>query len=136
MGFSPNRIKYFPLKKVASIKRGKRVTKSQLNNNYTIPVYSGGVTPMGYYTEYNQPANTTTVVKNGTAGFVNFIEEKFWANDVCYCIKPLEKKLLNKKFLFHYLKSKQSLLQSLRIIAAPDILPTDVIENFQIPTPP
>ena len=133
---SPNGIEYISLKEVASINRGKRVTKNQLNNKYKIPVYSGGVTPMGYYTEYNQQANTTTVVKYGTAGFVNFIEESFWANDVCYCIKPLEKEILNKKFLFYYLKSKQNLLQSLKIDATPAHLPTDVIKNFEIPTPP
>ena len=130
----PNGVKFSELGEVAQIKRGQRVTKSQLKAESKFPVYSGGVTPMGYFEETNQPANTVTVVKYGTAGFVNFIKEDFWANDVCYCIKP--KKDLNNKYLFYYLKCKQEYIKSQATNAIPAHLPTEVIANLKIPIPP
>ena len=130
----PEGVEFKELRECAIIKRGKRVTKNELNNDYKYPVYSGGVTPMGYFEKSNQTANTITIVKYGTAGFVNFITEAFWANDVCYCLRP--KKNLNNRFLFHYLKNKQIEIQSHATNAIPAHLPSDAILNFQIPIPP
>ena len=76
-------VEWKPLGEMAQINRGRRVTKNELSNDKKYPVYSGGISPMGYFEKYNQDENTITVVKYGTAGFVNFITEKFWANDVC-----------------------------------------------------
>ncbi|WP_373478788.1 restriction endonuclease subunit S [Geminocystis sp.] len=111
------------------IRRGQRVTKNELALEKKYPVYSGGVTPMGYFEKSNQSANTITIVKYGTAGFVNFITEKFWANDVCYCIKPSG--ILNNKFLFYVLKSKQKYIQSQATNAIPAHLPTEVISKIR-----
>ena len=83
---------------ITRVVRGQRVTKRQLNETDQFPVYSGGVTPMGYFDKFNQTANTVTVVKYGVAGFVNFVECDFWANDVCYCIIPDES--IISRFLF------------------------------------
>lgn len=130
----PNGVEFKELSECASIKRGRRVTKSELNPGKKYPVYSGGVTPMGYFEKYNQSANTVTVVKYGTAGFVNFITEDFWANDVCYCIKPGD--ALDNKYLFFVLKSKQGFIQSQATNAIPAHLPTEAIESIKIPLPP
>jgi len=130
----PKGVEFKELGKCSSIKRGKRVTKSKLSSEKKYPVYSGGVTPMGYFEKYNQSANTLTVVKYGTAGFVNFITEVFWANDVCYCIKPDD--ILNNKYLFFVLKNKQDFIQSQATNAIPAHLPTEAIEKIKIPLPP
>lgn len=126
-------VKSIPLGEVSIIKRGKRVTKRQLSPEKKYPVYSGGVKPMGYFEDYNQDENTITVVKYGTAGFVNYITEKFWANDVCYCLKPKEN--LNNKYLLHVLKQKQNHIYSLATDAIPAHLPTDEINGIKIPIP-
>ncbi|MBL0687401.1 MAG: restriction endonuclease subunit S [Sulfurospirillum sp.] len=118
----------------ALIKRGQRVTKSQLAPENQYPVYSGGVTPMGYFDKFNHNPHTITITKYGTAGFVNFINERFWANDVCYCITP--NKELNNKFLFYFLKNLQDFIQSQVTDAIPAHLPTEVISNLLIPIPP
>jgi type I restriction enzyme S subunit len=89
---------------------------------------------MGYFDKYNQFPNTITVVKYGTAGFVNFIKEKFWANDVCYCVKPSD--TVENKYLFYILKCKQDFIQSQATNAIPAHLPTDAIERIPIPIPP
>ncbi len=130
----PEGVIFLNLGDTASIKRGRRVTKSELTSDGIYPVYSGGVTPMGYYSKFNQSANTITVVKYGTAGFVNYIKEAFWANDVCYCIKPNEN--LDNKYLFYVLKDKQGFIQSQATDAIPAHLPTEVIGSIQIPIPP
>ncbi|WP_186097868.1 restriction endonuclease subunit S [Burkholderia gladioli] len=122
-----------PLESCATIERGRRVTKSELSPEKKYPVFSGGVTPMGFYDDYNQKNNTITIVKYGTAGFVNFIEADFWANDVCYCIKPGV--ALNNKYLFYYLKRHQYDIQSLATDAIPAHLPTDAISTYEIPIP-
>jgi len=130
----PNGVEFRELKECALIKRGRRVTKNELNPEKRYPVYSGGVTPMGYFEKCNQSSNTVTVVKYGTAGFVNFIKEEFWANDVCYCVKPKDE--IDNKYIFYVLKSKQEFIQSKATNAIPAHLPTEVIEHLTIPIPP
>ncbi len=141
MGYIDNllrgrKVEWKTLGEVAEVRRGERVTKRELNTNSCVkfPVFSGGVTPMGFYTKHNQAANTITVVKYGTAGFVNFITEEFWANDVCYCIKPLTQ--VNNKYLFYTLKNKQELIYSLTTEAIPKHLPSFALIQIPIPVPP
>lgn len=130
----PDGAEFLDLVDCASIKRGKRVTKSDLDQSAPFPVYSGGIKPMGYYHTYNQSKNTITVVKYGTAGFVNFIKEDFWANDVCYCVIPKES-LINK-YLYYVLKNQEDYIKSQATDAIPAHLPTDVICSIKIPVPP
>ncbi len=127
-------VEWKSLGEVAKIRRGQRVTKNQLSNDKKYPVYSGGIKPMGYFDDFNQKENTITIVKYGTAGFVNFITEKFWANDVCYCLEP--KKLLNNKYLYYFLKNIQNFIQSQATKAIPAHLPADAVKNLEIPIPP
>ncbi|EKO3928614.1 restriction endonuclease subunit S [Vibrio metschnikovii] len=126
-------VKWISLKDIAEIIRGHRVTKSELSAEGKFPVYSGGVTPMGYFDKYNQNADTITIVKYGTAGFVNFITEAFWANDVCYCIS--NKPMINNKFLFYCLKNAQNHITSLATDAIPAHLPTEAISALEVPIP-
>lgn len=127
-------VEWKKLGEVAELKRGKRVTKDALSSNKKYPVYSGGVKPMGYYDEYNQEADTITIVKYGTAGYVNFITERFWANDVCYCVKPKDN--LDKRYLFYYLKNVQLYINSLATDAIPAHLPLPSLVSILIPLPP
>lgn len=126
-------VEWKALESCATIERGRRVTKSELSPEKKYPVFSGGVTPMGFCDDFNQNKNTITIVKYGTAGFVNFIETDFWANDVCYCIKPRES--LNNRYLFFYLKNHQNEIQSLATDAIPAHLPTQEISTYLIPIP-
>ena len=126
-------VEWQALETCATIERGRRVVKSDLSPEKKYPVYSGGVTLMGYYENYNQKKETVTIVKYGTAGFVNFIKADFWANDVCYCMKPSP--LLNNKYLFYFLKNRQYDIQSLATDAIPAHLPTEAISSYLIPIP-
>ena len=132
--FNKHEVKYFKLNEICEIKRGERITKKDLTQN-GYPVMSGGKTFFGYYDKYNRDENTITIAQYGTAGYVNWISEKFWANDVCYCLFPNEK-ILNNKFLYYVLKNKQEQIYEDVIEATPSHYPIEALKNIAIPLPP
>src|SRR5690606_21047869 len=100
-------VEWIPLYEVAAMIRGVRVTKKDLIENGKYPVVSGGVGFMGYVNEYNREENSITIAQYGTAGFVKWQTEKFWANDVAFTIFPINEELVLKRFLYYFLISKQ-----------------------------
>ena len=130
----PNGVERKSLGTVVNVLRGERVTKKELRANGEYPVISGGVRPLGWLGKYNREAGTITVAQYGSAGYVDWQERRFWANDVCYCLEPICD--LSEKYLYYVLKRNQSLLYSLRIEAVPAHLPKDRLLDFKIPFPP
>ena len=130
----PNGVKFVELQEVAKIVRGERVTKKDLISDGVYPVVSGGTSPLGRLNQKNRDKDTITVASYGTAGYVNWQEEDFWANDVCLCIYP--KSELSNRFLYFYLKSQQQYLYSKTTKAIPDHIPTEVIKELRTPVPP
>ena len=132
--YCPDGVEYYHLNDVATIKRGERVTKAQLIPNGQYPVISGGVKPLGYLNRYNRKANTITIAQYGTAGYVDWQQNQFWANDVCYSVFP--SKIINNRFLYFVLLHNQQLLYSLKTNAIPACLPLDKLAGVEIPVPP
>ncbi len=132
--FCHDGVEYFRLEEVADIQRGQRVTKAELIESGQYPVISGGVTPMGYLDRWNRDANTITIAQYGTAGFVNWQEEQFWANDVCYSIFP--KDAVDNRYLYYSLMNNQKLLYSLKTNAIPAHLPQSLLRQVKTPIPP
>lgn len=130
----PDGVEFRELGEIADIVRGQRVTKAELQNDGKYPVVSGGIKPLGFLNKFNREANTITVAQYGTAGYINFIEEKFWANDVCYCIFP--KKEISNKFLLYCLMKNQEFIYSLRTNAIPAHLPQKLLSEIKLPVPP
>ena len=99
-------VEWKELGEVCEIVRGVRITKKELlEEGY--PVVSGGTSFMGYTNEYNREKNTITIAQYGTAGYVNWQTEKFWANDVCFSVYPKES-ILNK-YLYYFLKNNTNI---------------------------
>ncbi len=94
---------------IAEIKRGVRITKNELDVFGKYPVVSGGVGFLGYTNNFNRYENTITIAQYGTAGFVNWQNQKFWANDVCFCVYP-NKDVIKNIFLYYFLKVNQNYL--------------------------
>ena len=132
--YCPDGVVFYHLNDVATIKRGERVTKTQLIPEGQYPVISGGVKPLGYLDRYNREANTITIAQYGTAGYVDWQQKQFWANDVCYSVFP--SKIINNRFLYFVLLSNQRLLYSLKTNAIPACLPLDKLADIEIPVPP
>ena len=130
----PEGVPYVELCEVAEVVRGDRITKKQLVEDGEYVAWSGGREPFGRFNDYNREADTITVAQYGSAGYVNWVDEKFWANDVCYSVFPKEG--MDNRFLCHMLLQNQKLLYDLTTKAIPDCLPKERLEGIQIPLPP
>ncbi|WP_187887541.1 restriction endonuclease subunit S [Helicobacter pylori] len=121
---------------IAEIKRGVRITKNELDVFGKYPVVSGGVGFLGYTNNFNRYENTITIAQYGTAGYVNFQKNKFWANDICFCIYP-NKDIIKNIFLYYFLKVNQNYLYEIsNRNATPYSISKDKILDFKIPLPP
>ena len=128
------KVEWKKLGEVCEIVRGVRVTKKELIENGNYPVVSGGVGYMGYINDYNRDEDTITIAQYGTAGYVKWQEEKFWANDVCFSVYPNDK--INKRYLYHFLLEKQNYLYAIsNKIAVPYSISKNKILNIKIPVP-
>ena len=130
----PNGVEYKKLSELLNIQRGVRVVRNQLNDTGEYPVYQNSLTPMGYHTVSNFPANTTFIIGAGAAGEIGYSYVDFWAADDCFCIVCPDE--YNSRFLFHYLLSQQKfLLSKVRKASIPRLSRT-VIESLKMPFPP
>ncbi|GAA6984537.1 restriction endonuclease subunit S [Helicobacter pylori] len=132
---APKGVEFRKLGEVCEIIRGKRVTKKEILDKGKYPVVSGGIGFMGYLNEYNREKNTITIAQYGTAGFVNWQNQKFWANDVCFSVIP--KETLINRYLYYILTNMQNYLYSISNRSAiPYSISSNNIMQITIPIPP
>ncbi|PUD48369.1 restriction endonuclease subunit S [Helicobacter pylori] len=132
---APKGVGFRKLGEVCEIIRGKRVTKKEILDKGKYPVVSGGIGFMGYLNEYNREENTITIAQYGTAGFVNWQNQKFWANDVCFSVIP--KETLINRYLYYVLTNMQNYLYSIsNRNAIPYSISSNNIMQITIPIPP
>ncbi len=132
---APKGVEFRKLGEVCEIIKGKRVTKKEILDKGKYPVVSGGIGFMGYLNEYNREENTITIAQYGTAGFVNWQNQKFWANDVCFSVIP-EETLINR-YLYYVLTNMQNYLYSISNRSAiPYSISSNNIMQITIPIPP
>lgn len=128
-------IKFMQLGNIATIQRGKRLTKPQLLQDGIYPVFHGGIEPLGYYNQKNREHDTVMVINVGaSAGTVGYSPVDFWSSDGCFCIS--HSKLFLNKYLYHILKTKEVFLQSKVRKAGIPTLDNSVVEKVVIPIPP
>lgn len=102
------------------------------------PVINSGRDFYGYYTSYNNDGDALCIASRGEyAGFITYIDRKFWAGGLCYPYSSKNKKIIITKFIFYYLKSKEKYIMS-SIVARGSIpaLNKIDIEKLSIPVPP
>ncbi len=132
---APKGVEFRKLGEVCEIIRDKRVTKKEILDKGKYPVVSGGIGFMGYLDEYNREENTITIAQYGTAGFVNWQNQKFWANDVCFSVIP--KETLINRYLYYVLTNMQNYLYSISNRSAiPYSISSNNIMQITIPIPP
>ena len=131
----PEGVDFLPLKIICDISKGVQFNKANMNNEGTYPVINGGITPSGYIEQYNQDENTITISQGGaSAGYVNWMSQKFWAGAHCYVLKPYPS--LDNRYLFHFVKSKEYKLQECQYGAGIPALGKSTLEELKIPVPP
>lgn len=131
----PDGVPYFTFKSVAKLAKGVQFNKKDMLDEGTFPVINGGVLPSGYIEQYNCKRDTITISQGGaSAGYVNWIESNFWAGAHCYIVEPSER--IDNRYLYHFLKSKEYLLQSFQYGAGIPALSKATVEGLLIPVPP
>ena len=128
-------VEWKTLGEVSKVLRGRRLTRDMLTPDEKYPVFHGGLEPLGFYSEYNRPANTVMIINVGaSAGTVGFSNDDFWSSDGCFCLEHSE--LLNNKFLYYFLIGEQHFLKSRVRVAGIPTLDNFVVEKLPIPIPP
>ncbi|MEI0580785.1 restriction endonuclease subunit S [Brachyspira pilosicoli] len=131
----PDGVEYKTLEDVCNIYTGEQLNrKNMIKEGY--PVINGGIQASGYTNNFNEYEETITISQGGaSAGFVNFMLEKFWAGAHCYIIKPSTDKLINK-YLFFVLKNIEIYIMELKSGAGIPGINKNKITKIKIPIPP
>lgn len=122
------------LGEVAKINRGIRVTRDMLVSEGEIPVYQNALTPLGYFDKSNRKKDTTFVISAGAAGQIGYSPIDFWAADDCFTFDDLNGVL--SKYIFYFLQTKQSFIDSRVRRGSIPRISRDVFEKMEISIPP
>lgn len=129
-------VEWKPLGEVVKLEKGKQLNKELLREDGLYPAYNGGVSFSGFSDIYNYNENKTIISQGGaSAGFVNFVTTKFYANAHCYVILP-NTRIVENRYIYHFLKLNQERLMAKQHGAGIPALRTNEISEIKIPIPP
>ena len=125
--------KYQTLSAICKIQKGQQINGEELSEFGEYYVMNGGIEPSGYYDKYNTMPNTISISEGGNScGYIQFNTVPFWSGGHCYTLQGISTEY-NTHFVYHYLKSKEKEIMSLRIGSGlPNIQKKD-LEIFPIP---
>lgn len=124
-----------PLKEVIDLEKGKQLNKEFLSETGLFPAYNGGISYSGFTDTYNYNEDTIIISQGGaSAGYINFVTSKFYANAHCYVVLPKTELVVNR-YVYHFLKKNQILLTSKQHGAGIPALKKSEILNISIPIP-
>lgn len=119
---------------VSRVLRGKRLTKKQLQEDGKFPVFHGGLSPIGFFSEKNRDAKCVMVINVGaSAGTVGYSDCDFWSSDGCYCLENSSR--IDPRYLYAVLKSKEYEIRSKVRHAGIPTLDAKILECLEIPVP-
>ena len=136
------KVEWKKLGDVCQISKGKQFNKRDMIDDGKYPVINGGILPSGYINLFNRNENTITVSQGGaSAGYVNFIEEKFWLGAHAFSVVP-DNDIINQydyeyncfnRLLFHILKMNQINLQASKEGAGIPSVSIDRLSIIEVP---
>ncbi len=133
--YCPDGVEWKPLGEVCDIHKGVQFNKTDMKEVGTYPVINGGINPSGYAEVFNEGKNTITISQGGaSAGYVNFLRNKFWLGAHCYAVIPYDTVL--NKYLYHFIKMNEITLQQCQYGAGIPALAKSTISSLEIPVPP
>ena len=118
---------------VCQIKSGNHSTKkcNFIEGEYLI--IGGGKQPIGKHNEYNCDENTILCASHGTAGYISMYPIKTFLTMAFAFIE--NKQLINKMYLYHYLKLLEEHLISLGKGTAQPCISMEKLKSIKIPIP-
>lgn len=127
---------YTDLGCIASVETGSQLNKTSMTDVGEYPVLNGGINPSGFYHLYNTDDQSIAISQGGaSAGYVNFMEVKFWAGAHCFVVKPTSATIINK-YLYYILKNDQKLFMNAKLGAGIPGLNKKELTGYQVPLPP
>lgn len=118
-----------------SIPRGRRLTKSNLAEVGSIPVFHGGLNPIGFHDEANTPGETVMIINTGaSSGSVGWSRVPFWCSDGCFAIPHSAE--ISARYLFHWASLNQQLFMGKVRKAGIPTLAANSILSLRVPVPP
>jgi hypothetical protein len=127
-------IKYdeIPLSEVATINKGKSITKDKINVGRYPVIASGQKSPYSH-SEYNEMEDAITVSASGAySGYVSFHDYKIFASD-CSVVRPKHETKYLTQYVYSILKLKQDEIYRMqRGVGQPHVYPND-IATIKIP---
>ena len=134
--FRDDEVEWRKLGEVIKLEKGKQLNKTLLKEKGKYPAYNGGITYSGFTDKYNYDENKIIISQGGaSAGYVNFVTTRFYANAHCYVVLPNEN-IIDNKYLYHFLKLKQGIIMKKQHGAGIPALKQSEILNIIIPIPP
>ncbi len=132
----PDGVEYKIIGEICTIVKGVQLNKDFLETGGLYPVINGGVNPSGYWDDYNFEANLITISQGGaSAGYVNFIDSRFWAGAHCYVIKECIDSVIYR-YVYHFIKLNQINLMQNQVGAGIPSVSLKTINSLEIPVPP
>lgn len=96
------KVEWKPLGEIIKLEKGRQLNKELLSENGLYPAYNGGVSHSGFTDNYNYNENTIIISQGGaSAGFVNFVTSKFYANAHCYVVLP-KTDIVKNRYVYHF----------------------------------
>jgi type I restriction-modification system DNA methylase subunit/restriction endonuclease S subunit len=121
------------LGEVCDIKCGNHSTKKCKFIEGEYLIIGGGKQPIGKHNEYNCDENTILCASHGTAGYISMYPVKTFLTMAFAFIE--NKQLINKIYLYYYLKSIEQHLISLGKGTAQPCISMDKLKSIKIPIP-
>ena len=130
----PEGVTLLMLGDVASVERGKTITKAETTPG-AIPVLAGGRTPAYWHNTHNRSDEHVVVAGSGAyAGYVSFWDQPTWVSDA-FTVIAFER-VAHTKYLFYWLTSIQRHLHQMkRGGGVPHVYAKDV-SKLSAPIPP
>ena len=133
----PNGVVLKKIKDISKVTIGEFVHKNSQFESGKYPVYNGGITNTGYYDKYNNEGKKVIISARGAnAGYVNRINEKYWAGNSCYTLTIINESYMDWNYLYYYLKKNEKILLGGQQTGSIPAISKKQVEEFKIPIPP
>jgi type I restriction enzyme S subunit len=135
--YCPDGVEYRELREVADVFIGEFVHKNKQSKTGMYPVYNGGTSNTGFFSEYNCTANKIVMSARGAnAGFVNKVLVNYWAGNSCYSISVKNHNSMNWYFVYYILKQNEFKFINEQQHGGIPAVSKKQVESFSIPIPP
>ena len=131
----PDGVKSSKLSEITRLNAGDRVTKAAMSQGGKYPVYGAGAVPTGWFDEWNHHSGLIFSRAGAGAGFVNFIDGRFWGTDVCFVAREIPGGPLIK-YVFYWMKSNEHELMKKTYGGSLPKLNKRYLWDHPVPVPP